>query len=72
MERKVYQSIGSGRLLNIEVILDDEKTLYTGKVEEAPDWIKQLKYSDVKVGGLMKYFVYSECNQEILQNMMFN
>lgn len=72
MERKVYQNIGSGRLLNIEVILDDDKTLYTGMVEDAPDWIKQLKYSSVKMGKLMTYFVYSEFNQEILQNVMFN
>lgn len=71
MERKVYQNIGSGRLLNIEVILDDNKTLYTGMVEDAPDWIKQLKYSSVKMGKLMTYFVYSEFNQEILQNVMF-
>ena len=72
MERKVYQNIGSGRLLNIEVILDDNKSLYTGMIEDAPDWIKQLKYSSVKMGKFITYFVYSECNQEILQNIMFN
>jgi len=67
MERKVYQTIGSGRLLDIEVILDDNKIIYTGMVEDAPDWIKQLKYSSVKMGKVMTHFVYSEFNQEILQ-----
>jgi len=32
-------------------------------VDVAPDEIKRLKYSEVKIGGdKMEYYVYSECN----------
>lgn len=60
-KRKVYQSIGSGRLLDIEVILDGEK-VYSGMVEDAPEEIKKLKYSKVEIENKMSYYVYSECN----------
>ena len=44
-KRKVYVSIGSGRLLNIRVVLDDNPTpIYEGMVEDAPEEIKDLKY----------------------------
>ncbi len=43
-KRKVYMSIGSGRLLNIRAILDDNPTpIYEGMVEDAPEEIKDLK-----------------------------
>lgn len=67
MERKVYQRIGSGRLLDIKVILDDEKELYSGMVEDAPEDIRNLVYSEVKMGSPLTYMVYTECNP-ILQN----
>lgn len=58
-EKRVYLQIGSGRLLNINVILDGEQ-VYTGEVEDAPDNIKKLKYSKVKMGNPITYYVYSE------------
>lgn len=67
MERKVYQRIGSGRLLDIKVILDDEKEIYSGMVEKAPEEIRNLVYSEVKMGSPLTYMVYTECNP-ILQN----
>ena len=62
MEKKVYNQIGLGRLLNIRVIKDDTKTLYEGMVEEAPDDIKQLKYSKIQTTDRVNFYVYSELN----------
>ena len=62
MQRKVYQRIGSARLLDIVVILDDTKEIYNGRVEDAPDYIKDLKYSIIKMGKAMTHYVYSDCN----------
>ena len=42
---KVYDNIGSLRLLNIKVIMNDKDTIYEGMVEDAPEDIKKLKYS---------------------------
>lgn len=53
--------IGSGRLLDIIVILDGEK-VYEGMVENALEEIKKLKYSEVKMDGKITYIVYSELN----------
>ena len=47
MEKKVYNQIGLGRLLDIRVIKDDTETLYEGMVENAPDEVKQSKYSKI-------------------------
>ncbi len=57
---KTYPPIGTGRLLNIKVILDDSKVIYTGMVEDAPDDIKKLTYTKVESGNPMIYYVYSE------------
>lgn len=62
MGRRVYQKISSARLLNIIVILDDTKEIYNGRVEDAPNYIKDLKYSSVKMGKVMTHYVYSDCN----------
>ena len=37
---RTYLPIGSGILLNIKVILDDNKVLYEGSSEDAPQEIK--------------------------------
>lgn len=49
-KKDVYTPIGSGRLLDIIVFVDGKKE-YEGKVEDAPDDIKKLKYSDIKLCG---------------------
>lgn len=59
---RTYLKIGSARLLNIKVILDDTNLIYSGMVEDAPEQIKELKYSKVDVGTNMVYYVYSELN----------
>ena len=62
-KRKVYMSIGSGRLLNIRAILDDNPTpIYEGMVRDAPEEIKDLKYSKVNVASQITYYVYSDVN----------
>ena len=62
-KRKVYVSIGSGRLLIIRVVLDDIPTpIYEGRVEDAPEEIKDLKYSKVNVASQITYYVYSDVN----------
>lgn len=60
-KRKVYLPIGSGRLLNIIVYLDNNK-IYEGRVEDAPEEVKDLKYSKIEVGNPMIYYVYSSAN----------
>ena len=62
MEKKVYNQIGLGRLLDIRVIKDDTETLYEGMVENAPEEIKKLKYSKIETTDKMNFYVYSEFN----------
>ena len=62
MEKKVYNQIGLGRLLDIRVIRDDTETLYEGMVENAPDEVKQLKYSKIQTTDKVNFYVYSEIN----------
>ncbi len=61
-EKRVYLQIGAGRLLDIKVILDGQE-VYNGMVDDAPNEIKQLKYSKVNIGSKITYYVYSELNQ---------
>lgn len=57
--KKIYQAIGSARLLDIIVFLDD-KIVYEGMVEDAPQEVKNLKYSDIKIKDKFEYQVYSD------------
>lgn len=57
--KKIYLKVGSGRLLDIKVILD-EKEVYNGMIEDASEEIKKLKYSNVEMGSKITYYVYSE------------
>ena len=63
MERKVYNEIGLSRLLDIRVIKDDTETLYEGMVEDAPDEIKQLKYSKIQTTDKVNFYVYTDMNK---------
>ena len=63
MEKKVYNQIGLGRLLNIRVIKNDSETLYEGMVEDAPEEIKKLRYSKIETTDRMNFYVYSACNK---------
>lgn len=58
-EKKVYFPIGSARLLDIKVILDD-KVVYDGMVDDAPEDIRKLKYSKISLEEKFTYYVYSE------------
>ena len=60
---KVYNEIGLSRLLNIRVIKDDAENLYEGMIEDAPNEIKQLKYSRIQTTDRVNFYVYSEFNQ---------
>ena len=56
---KVYDTIGSLRLLKIKVIMNDTETLYEGMVEDAPEDIRKLKYSKIKIDdGITYLYVY--------------
>lgn len=66
--RRTYLAIGDGRLLNIRVILD-EKCVYEGMVEEAPESIKTLKYSEIQMGNPVTYIVYSELNLKLCKSI---
>ena len=48
--RKTYLQIGAARLLDIRVIADN-KIIYEGAVDRAPQEIKSLKYYDVNVNS---------------------
>lgn len=48
--------IGSGRLLNIKVIVDGIEA-YEGMVEDAPEEIKKMKYYKIEMGSPMTYYV---------------
>jgi hypothetical protein len=56
--RKTYMQIGLGRLLDIRVLLDNE-IIYEGMVEDAPQEIKDLKYSEIEIQDKFIYKVYS-------------
>ncbi len=57
-KKRTYVEIGSGRLLDITVYLDNN-LVYDGMVEDAPDNIKKLKYSEVEIQGKITYRAYS-------------
>ena len=65
-KRKVYQKIGSTKLLDIRVILDGE-TVYEGQVDNAPQEIRELKYSEVEMGTPLIYIAYKECNENLFE-----
>ena len=58
---KLYDSIGSLRLLNIRVYLDDNNVIYEGMVEDAPDEIKKYRYAKIMIDddGITNLYVYS-------------
>lgn len=57
---KVYGTIGSFRLIDIKVIQDDNNVIYEGEIKNAPEEIKNLKYSAIKTGKIMEFSVYSK------------
>ena len=58
---KLYDNIGSLRLLKIRVFLDDNEVIYEGMVEEAPEEIKRYQYSKIMIDdeGTTNLYVYS-------------
>lgn len=57
---KMFPIIGAGRLLNIQVILDD-KIIYEGPIEEASSDIRKLYYYKTNVdSGKFIFYVDSE------------
>ena len=57
---KVYDNIGSLRLLSIKVILNDNNIIYQGMVEDAPEEIKKMKYSKIEIdSGTTFLYVYN-------------
>ena len=58
---KVYDNIGSLRLLNIKVIMNDKDTIYEGMVEDDPEDVKKLKYSKIEIdSGTTFLYVYKQ------------
>lgn len=53
----MYGKIGESRLLNIEVY-ENNNLLYKGKVEEAPEDIRNKNYSSVQIkDGWVIYYI---------------
>ena len=46
---KLYDNIGSLRLMNIKVIKDNTDVIYEGMIENAPDDIKKLRYAKIEI-----------------------
>ena len=61
-DEKAYLQIGTMRLFDVEVYLDDI-LVYEGKVEDAPREVKILKYSKMKNGNKVMIYAYSKFNQ---------
>lgn len=59
---RLYDNIGSLRLLKIRVFLDDSEVVYEGMVEEAPEEIKRYQYSKIMIDdeGTTNLYVYSK------------
>lgn len=60
-ERRTYLEIGSIKRVDIVVYIDD-KEVYSGMSDDAPDDIKKLKYSKTTQDSKMNLFVYSDLN----------
>lgn len=58
-KKRIYMQIGGSRLLDVQVYLDNNM-VYDGVVENAPDEIKKLKYSEIQMSNKLIYKVYSE------------
>ena len=60
---KLYDDIGSLRLMNIKVIKDNKDTVYEGMVENASDDIKKLRYAKIEIdSGTTILHVFSQEN----------
>ena len=59
---KLYDNIGSIRLLNIRVYLDGTNVIYEVMVEDAPDVVKERRYSKIMIDddGITNLYVYSK------------
>ncbi len=57
--KRVYMQIGLARLLDTSVYLDNE-LVYDGMIEDAPEEVKRLKYSEVELQGKVIYKAYSD------------
>ena len=57
--KRVYMQIRLARLLDTSVYLDNE-LVYDGMIEDAPEEIKRLKYSEVELQGKVIYKAYSD------------
>lgn len=60
-ERRTYLQIGSIKRVDILVYIDD-KEVYSGMSDDAPDDIKKLKYSKTTQDRKMNLYVYSDLN----------
>ena len=59
--RRTYLEIGSIKRVDIQVYLDD-KEVYSGISDDAPEDIKKLKYSKTTQENKMNLYVYSDLN----------
>lgn len=54
-----YGRIGGFRLLDIKVVFNDNDILYEGRSDDAPNEIKQLRYSKVEMQNPIILYVYN-------------
>lgn len=57
---KTYGKIGEFKKMDIKVFLNDKEILYEGKVEDAPNNIKEMHFSKVMLGKITEIYVYEE------------
>lgn len=68
---KTYGKIDEFKRMNIKVILNDNEVLYEGKVEDAPDNIKELHYNKALLGKITEIYIYDKHDQYILKSYFF-
>ena len=63
---KLYDNIGSLRLLNIRVYLDNTNVVYEGMVEDSPEDIKKQRYAKIMIDdeGITNLYIYSKNDGE--------
>ncbi len=62
---RTYGKIGSLRLLDIKVILNDNEIIYEGMVDDAPEEIKEMSYNEIRMESKITLCVNNSQNNNI-------
>ena len=57
---KTYGRIDEFKKLDIKVILNDTEVLYEGKIEDAPEEIKERHFNKALLGKVTEIYIYDD------------